>query len=69
MSLAGGAVGIVLGLLATWAIGSFAGWQVVLAGESILLAVGFSAAVGVFFGFYPARRAAGLLPIQALRHE
>ena len=69
MSLAGGAIGIVLGLLATWAIGSFAGWQVVLAGEAILLAVGFSAAVGVFFGFYPARRAAGLLPIQALRHE
>ncbi len=69
MSLAGGAIGIVLGLLATWAIGSLAGWQVVLAGESILLAVGFSAAVGVFFGFYPARRAAALLPIDALRHE
>jgi putative ABC transport system permease protein len=69
MSLVGGAIGIVLGMVATWAIGSFAGWQVLLAGESILLAVGFSAAVGVFFGFYPARRAAALLPIDALRHE
>ncbi len=69
MSLVGGAIGIVLGMAATWAIGSFAGWQVLLSAESILLAVGFSGAVGVFFGFYPARRAAALLPIQALRHE
>ena len=69
LSRVGGAIGIVIGLCATWAIGSLAGWQVVLAGESILLAVGFSAAVGVFFGYYPARRAAALLPIDALRHE
>jgi ABC-type antimicrobial peptide transport system permease subunit len=69
LSLVGGAIGIVIGMVATWAIGSFAGWQVLLSAESILLAVGFSAAVGVFFGFYPARRAAALLPIQALRHE
>jgi ABC-type antimicrobial peptide transport system permease subunit len=69
LSLAGGAIGIVIGMAATWAIGSFAGWRVLLSLESILLAVGFSAAVGVFFGFYPARRAASLLPIQALRHE
>ena len=69
MSLVGGAIGIVLGLIATWAIGHFAGWEVLLSGQSILLAVGFSAVVGVFFGFYPAHRAAGLLPIQALRHE
>ena len=69
MSLVGGAIGIVIGTIATWAIGSFAGWQVALSLKSILLAVGFSAAVGVFFGFYPARRAAALLPIQALRHE
>jgi ABC-type antimicrobial peptide transport system permease subunit len=69
LSLVGGAIGIVIGVAATWAIGSFAGWQVRLSAESILLAVGFSAAVGVFFGFYPARRAAGLLPIEALRYE
>jgi putative ABC transport system permease protein len=69
LSLVGGAIGIVIGLVATWAIGSLAGWQVLLSPQSILLAVGFSAAVGVFFGFYPARRAASLLPIQALRYE
>jgi len=69
LSLVGGAIGIVIGMVATWAIGSFAGWQVLLSGNSILLAVGFSAAVGVFFGFYPAHRASALLPIQALRHE
>jgi ABC-type antimicrobial peptide transport system permease subunit len=69
MSLAGGAIGIVIGMIATWAIGSFAGWQVALSLQSILLAVGFSLVVGVFFGFYPARRAAALLPIEALRHE
>ena len=69
MSLVGGAIGIVIGIVATWAIGSFAGWEVLLSAQSIVLAVGFSAAVGVFFGFYPAQRAAGLLPIQALRHE
>ena len=69
LSLVGGAIGIVLGLAATWAVGSFAGWEVLLSADSIVLAVGFSAAVGVFFGFYPARRAASLLPIQALRYE
>ncbi len=69
LSLVGGAIGIVLGLISTWAIGNFAGWQVLMSADSIVLAVGFSAAVGVFFGFYPARRAASLLPIQALRHE
>ena len=69
MSLVGGAIGVVLGALATWGVAAFAGWQVALSGEAVLLAVGFSAAVGVFFGFYPARRAAALLPIQALRYE
>ena len=57
------------GALATWGVGHFAGWQVSLSAGSVLLAVGFSAAVGVFFGYYPARRAAALLPIQALRYE
>lgn len=69
LSLMGGAIGVVLGALATWGVGTFAGWQVALSGQAVALAVGFSAAVGVFFGFYPARRAAGLLPIQALRYE
>ena len=69
LSLIGGAIGVALGAVATWAVGQFAGWQVSLTLGSILLAVGFSAFVGVFFGFYPARRASRLLPIQALRYE
>ena len=69
LSLIGGAIGVVLGAVATWAVGSFAGWQVTMTPASIALAVGFSGFVGVFFGFYPARRASKLLPIQALRYE
>lgn len=69
LSLIGGAIGVVLGALATWATAQFAGWQVSMTAQSIALAAGFSALVGIFFGFYPARRASRLLPIQALRHE
>jgi len=69
LSLAGGAIGIALGALATWAIGHLAGWSVAMDLPAVLLAVGFSGFVGVFFGYYPARRAARLLPIDALRHE
>jgi putative ABC transport system permease protein len=69
LSLMGGAIGVLLGAAATFAVANFAGWQVALSAQSVVLAVGFSAAVGVFFGFYPARRAAALLPIQALRYE
>jgi putative ABC transport system permease protein len=69
LSLIGGGIGVVLGAIATWAVGQFAGWQVSMTAGSIVLAAGFSAFVGVFFGFYPARRASRLLPIEALRHE
>ena len=69
LSLIGGAIGVLLGAIATWAVGSFAGWQVSMTASSIVLAAGFSAFVGIFFGFYPARRASKLLPIQALRYE
>ena len=69
LSLLGGAAGVLLGAVATWVVGAIAGWQVSMSAGAVLLAVGFSALVGVFFGFYPARRASRLLPIQALRYE
>ncbi len=69
LSLAGGALGVVLGAAATWLIGTLADWQVSLSPGAVLLAVGFSGLVGIFFGYYPARRASQMLPIAALRHE
>ncbi len=69
LSLVGGALGVVLGAGATWLIGALADWQVSLSLGAVLLAVGFSGLVGIFFGYYPARRASQMLPIAALRHE
>ena len=69
LSLIGGFFGIVLGVLGSYLVGELAGWSTRLSPESIVLAVGFSAAIGIFFGFYPARKASSLLPIQALRYE
>ncbi len=69
LSVIGGAIGVLLGAGATWAVGYFAGWEVSMTASSIFLATVFSAVVGVFFGFYPAHRASKLLPIQALRYE
>ena len=68
LSLIGGLVGIVLGAIASIAVGRFAGWRTEMGVGAVLLAFGFSAAVGVFFGFYPARKASRLVPIEALRH-
>ncbi|OGI24898.1 MAG: hypothetical protein A3J76_05450 [Candidatus Moranbacteria bacterium RBG_13_45_13] len=65
----GGAVGIVVGWLASLAVSQFAGLTTQISFSAILLAFGVSAAVGIIFGFYPARRAANLNPIEALRYE
>ena len=69
LSLIGGIIGIALGVGGSNAINALAEWRTVLAPESILLAFGFSAAIGIFFGFYPARKASRLDPIEALRYE
>ncbi len=69
LSLIGGLIGVALGLLGSYAIGNFAGWPTEMQPAAIVLAVGFAATVGVFFGFYPARKASRLLPIDALRYE
>jgi putative ABC transport system permease protein len=69
LSLIGGVIGVGAGLLGSYAIAYFAEWRTLLQADAILLAFSFSAAVGIFFGFYPARKAAGLNPIDALRYE
>jgi putative ABC transport system permease protein len=69
LSLVGGLVGVVFGVAATYAIATFAGWNVALDLRTIAVAVGFSVAIGVIFGVWPARQAARLDPISALRHE
>jgi putative ABC transport system permease protein len=69
LSLIGGLIGVALGLGGSVFVASFGQWQMVIKPEAVLVAFGFSAAVGIFFGFYPARKASRLSPIEALRHE
>jgi putative ABC transport system permease protein len=69
LSAIGGVIGIALGIAASAAIATFAQWPFIFSLQAVLLAVGFSVTVGVVFGFYPARRASLLDPIEALRHE
>jgi putative ABC transport system permease protein len=69
LSLIGGIIGIVAGVGGAEALSYFAEWRTLVAPQAIGLAFGFAAAVGVFFGFYPARKAARLDPIEALRYE
>jgi putative ABC transport system permease protein len=69
LSLLGALVGVALGIGAASAVTHFAGWHVLLSADAIVLAVAFAFAIGVFFGFYPARKAARLNPVEALRFE
>lgn len=65
----GGAIGVLLGVLISWLVAYIANWNISLNPLSIILAVGFSAAIGIFFGYYPAKKAAKMQPIEALRYE
>jgi len=69
LSLIGGVVGILIGVGSAFVIAQMAGWRILLSTEAVLLAVAFAFAIGVFFGFYPARKAAQLNPVEALRFE
>ena len=69
LSLMGGALGIAIGVGSSKLISHLNGWPVLVSTQAIVGAVAFSAAIGVFFGFYPARKAAQLDPIEALRYE
>jgi putative ABC transport system permease protein len=69
LSLMGGIMGIGIGILGTVVLSSFTQWPTLFSIQAILLAFLFSGSVGVFFGFYPARKASLLNPIEALRYE
>jgi len=69
LSVIGGAVGILFGISASWLISNQFSWPVLISPLSIVVAAFFSMAIGIFFGFYPARKASRMDPIEALRYE
>jgi len=69
LSLAGGLIGVVFGIIISKLASSFTGWPSIISLEAILVAFGFAALIGIFFGIYPAWKASKLNPIEALRYE
>jgi putative ABC transport system permease protein len=69
LSCIGGAIGVALGVFAAEMVGKSASWRIEIQPPAILLAFGSAALIGIFFGFYPARKASQLEPIEALRYE
>ena len=69
LSLFGGGIGIALGFGISWGVTKFLTWPTTISSDAVALAFGFSAMIGIFFGFYPATKAAKLDPIEALRFE
>jgi putative ABC transport system permease protein len=69
LSTIGGILGVVFGIVGAKLVSILAGWATIVSADAIVLALLFSSAVGIFFGFYPARKAAHLDPIQAMRYE
>ncbi|MCH8013328.1 MAG: FtsX-like permease family protein, partial [Candidatus Dadabacteria bacterium] len=69
LTIIGGAVGLILGILISMVFSILTGWSAYVSVELMILAFGFSAAVGIFFGLYPAIKASTLNPIEALRYE
>jgi len=69
LSCIGGAIGAALGMFAAEAVGQSAGWRIEIEPRAVMLAFGFAALIGIFFGYWPARKASRLEPIEALRYE
>jgi putative ABC transport system permease protein len=69
LSLVGGAAGVILGIFGSYLVGQTLQWPIEMSAEAVVVAAMFSVAVGVFFGYYPARKASRLDPIEALRYE
>ena len=69
ISFLGGGIGVLIGIAISKMVSNIGGWETIVSTQSILLAFGFSVGIGIFFGFYPANKAANMNPIEALRYE
>jgi putative ABC transport system permease protein len=69
LSFIGGIIGVTLGTVLSHVVSNFVGWPAIISTESIVIACLFSGLIGIFFGIYPAYKAAKLDPIKAIRNE